>query len=474
MDKRMVLPRSVPEAQGISSAAVSDFLKAVQNDSKMELHSFMLLRHGQVVAEGWWSPYAAYLPHSLYSLSKSFTSTAIGLAVEEGRISLDDRVVEFFPEEAPQDVSANLSAMRIRHLLMMGTGHAEEPKLRENPRNNWVEAFLHAPVVYEPGTHFVYNSGATYMLSAILQKVSGEKLLDYLQPRLLLPLGIEGATWESCPMGIHVGGWGLSVKTEDIAKFGQLYLQKGVWNGSCILPEAWVAEATSKHIENSNQNVDWAQGYGYQFWRCRHGAYRGDGYLGQYCIVMQEQDAVAVFTSGTGDMQAVLNLVWEHLLPAMQPGTLPANNEAAAALSAQLNGLALGLPRDQPSSPREAELSGNVYRLDENETGWSTFSIRFDQEEAAVVIRNGNGEHTIRSGRGEWLTGVSRIQQNVDRAVASSFTWRGPDTLELTVRHIETPFGHTVTCRLEDAGIALEIRQNVGGPELIALRGKQA
>ncbi|MBW7461807.1 serine hydrolase, partial [Paenibacillus sepulcri] len=152
---------------------------------------------------------------------------------------------------------------------------------------------LAAPVEHEPGTHFVYNSGATYMLSAILQKVTGQTLLEYLQPRLIEPLGIKGAAWDVCPRGINVGGWGLNVTTEDIARFGQLYLQKGMWNGQRLLTEEWIAEATSSQISNGDGGVnDWAQGYGYQFWRCRHGVYRGDGAFGQFCIVMPEQDAV--------------------------------------------------------------------------------------------------------------------------------------------------------------------------------------
>ena len=212
------------------------------NGTVHDLHSFMLLRHGQVVARGWWSPYAAQRPHMLFSLSKSFTSTAVGLAVAEGRLTVDDPVLSFFPEDAPAKVSPNLAAMRVRDLLSMSTGHAKDATGRATHKKegNWVKGFLSLPVRYAPGTHFVYNSAATYMLSAIVQKLTGMTLLDYLRPRLFEPLGIDNPTWESCPRGINTGGWGLSVRTEDIARFGQLYLQKGVWKGQRILPEAWV------------------------------------------------------------------------------------------------------------------------------------------------------------------------------------------------------------------------------------------
>ncbi|MCA1596813.1 MAG: beta-lactamase family protein, partial [Chloroflexi bacterium] len=303
------LPRSTPEAQGIASSSIQAFVEEVQ-ESIRELHSFQLLRHGHVLAESWWRPYSPGLPHMLFSLSKSFTSTAAGLAISEGRFSLDDTVVSFFPDDVPPEVGEHLAAMRVRHLLSMSTGHGEDTlgSLTRGQVENWVQAFLGCPVVYEPGTHFLYNSGATYMVSAIVQKTTGSTVLDYLKPRLFDPIGITGPAWESCPRGINTGGWGLSVRTEDISRFGQLYLQKGIWEGRRLLPEEWVIEATSRHIANGdNPESDWNQGYGYQFWRCRHNAYRGDGAFGQYCVVMPEQDAVLAITAGLGDMQAPLN-----------------------------------------------------------------------------------------------------------------------------------------------------------------------
>ncbi|MCL6458167.1 MAG: beta-lactamase family protein, partial [Gorillibacterium sp.] len=198
-------PRSTPELQGMASGAISNFLTAIQQQG-IELHSVMVVRHGHVLAEGWWAPYQAGRPHLLFSLSKSFTSTAIGLAIAEGLLSLDDTVLSFFPEEAPAEIPANLATMQIRHLLMMGTGQAKDTMdaLKQHPDVSWVKSFLQCPVEYEPGTHFTYNSGATYMLSAILSKVTGASLLEYLEPRLFKPLGILNPTWESCPRGINV------------------------------------------------------------------------------------------------------------------------------------------------------------------------------------------------------------------------------------------------------------------------------
>ena len=230
-------------------------------------------------------------------------------------------MLKFFPEDAPAEPSNNLKAMRVSDLLRMSTGHQTEPP--RTPDQPWTKTFLAHPVPFKPGTHFLYNTSATYMLSAIVQKATGMTVLDYLRPRLFEPLGIEHPTWETSPQGISTGGYGLSIRTEDIARFGQLYLQKGKWQGKQLVPEAWVEAATARQTSNgSNPKSDWDQGYGYQFWRCRHGAYRGDGAFGQYCIVLPEQDAVIAITSGVKDMQAVLNLVWDKLLPAMKPSPL--------------------------------------------------------------------------------------------------------------------------------------------------------
>ena len=301
------LPRSTPEAQGVSSALIREFIETA--DAQVNsMHSFMLVRHGHVVAEAWWAPESAQKPHILWSLSKSFTSTAVGLAVEDGKLSIDDHVLKFFPDDEPEEPSDNLKAMRIRDLLTMNAGHQNE--LNWRAAEHWAKAFLAHPVPHEPGTHFRYNTPATYMLSGIVQKVTGETVLEYLTPRLFEPLGIEKPKWDVSPQGISIGGYGLYLRTEDIAKFGQLYLQHGKWNGKQILPAEWVDQASSKQVPNGdNAESDWNQGYGFQFWRCRHNAYRGDGKDGQFCIVLPEQDAVIAITANTGNMQGELNVV---------------------------------------------------------------------------------------------------------------------------------------------------------------------
>jgi CubicO group peptidase (beta-lactamase class C family) len=321
-DKQSVrLPRATPESQGVSAASIAKFIQAA--DEKVNsMHSFMLLRHGKVIAEAWWTPEDANKPHVLWSLSKSFTSTAVGLAVQDGKLSVQDRVIGFFPDALPENPSENLKSMRVLDLLTMSTGHQDEPNLRAS--QDWIKTFFAHPVPREPGSFFRYNTPATFMQSAIVQKVTGQNVVDYLQTRLLDPLGIDAPKWDKNPQGISIGGYGLYLKTEDIAKFGQLYLQKGLWENQQLIPSDWVQEATNKQVSNgSDAASDWNQGYGYQFWRCRHNAFRGDGKDGQFCIVLPDQDAVVVMTANTSNMQSQLSLVWEYLLGAMVDQDLP-------------------------------------------------------------------------------------------------------------------------------------------------------
>lgn len=460
----MTLPRTTPEAQGIPTAALNAFLDAV--DARDCVHSFMLLRHRAVVAEGWWEPYRRDDPHMLFSLSKSFTSSACGFAVAEGLLSVDDFVLSFFPDEAPAEPSAYLKQMRVKHLLCMGTGHTADPihGVRTGPVEDWTRAFLETPVEYEPGSRFMYGSGATYVVSAILQKLTGQKIVDYLRPRLFEPLGIENPVWETCPKGINTGGWGLNVKTEDILRLGLLYLQDGMWEGRQLLPDGWAAEATRCHIDNSPGRAgDWATGYGYQFWRSRYNSYRGDGAFGQFCLVLPEQDAVVAMTSGTGDLQGVLDLVWEHLLPAMGPAPLPAD-PASDALAERLATQQMHAPEGAVTSPVAAQVTGRTYRLEDNPLSWA--SLRFDFAEGTVTLVEDGREQQIAVGApGAWarteIPPVTRtLSVTSDSALGASGAWEG-ETYVLRVYLVNTPYCRTLRCAFSGDEVTLDVTQNV-------------
>lgn len=466
------LDASKPEAEGVPSRAVLDWVDAVESNVDA-LHGFVLVRHGKIIAEGWWSPYAKDRPHMLYSLSKSFTSTAIGLAVDEGKLSLDDKVVSFFPDKVPAQPGANLAGMRVRDLLCMGSGNHKDTltPMKEGAEADWIKVFFAQPVEHEPGTYFCYNTGATYMLSAILQKTTGQKVLDYLTPRLFEPLGIQNATWETSPQSIQTGGYGLKVKTRDIAALGQLYLQKGAWNGKQLLSEKWVGLASSKQISNGDKpGSDWCQGYGFQFWRCQHNAFRGDGAFGQYCVVMPEQDAVLAINSGLGDMQQVLNLVWAHLLPAMRPEPLPPDTDTHERLAAKLASLILKPVKGERGSPSETAVLGKTYVFDDNEKGLQSLALSQDDKGLYLKLHNVHGDQRIDCGYGQWSKGEITFEKaltlpvgttNGRQAIAATGAWAAPDRFVASVYFTETPYRLTMTLTFKENRLALDLEYNV-------------
>src|ERR1700758_1112832 len=310
------LPRSTPADQGVDPAAILSFLDALEQRPDIEMHSLMVVRHGQVVAEGWWAPYSAGRPQLIYSLSKSFTSTAAACAQAEGLLDLDDTVISHFSEFAADITDPRSRSMKIRHAAPMASGHTRETLVEALSRDpeEPVRGFLLTPPDRDPGTVFAYNQPCTYTLASIVQRNAGMSLTRYPRPRLFDPLGIGHVGWHTFPPGRQQGFSGLHARTEDIAKLGLLYLQQGRWEGTQLIPKEWVTEATSVQVSNSeNDSPDWQQGYGFQFWMSRHG-YRGDGAFGQFCVILPEQDAVIVTTAYTLEMQAMLDAVWTHLL----------------------------------------------------------------------------------------------------------------------------------------------------------------
>jgi CubicO group peptidase (beta-lactamase class C family) len=463
-DPALKLPRSSPEEQGVSSSAILGFVEAAEKNIDV-LHSFMLVRHGRVVAEGWWSPYAADIPHSLFSLSKSFTSTAVGLAVAEGRLSLDDRVIQFFPDEAPAAPGKNLQEMRVRDLLRMSSGQAEADikAFSFRSQQDLVREFLAMPVPFKPGTHFVYNTEATYMLSAIVQKVTGRTVLDYLGPRLFEPLGIANPTWQASAQGIPFGGFGLSVRTEDIARFGQLYLQRGLWRGRQLLPAAWVDAATSLQTSNgSDPTSDWSQGYGYQFWRCRHGFYRGDGAFGQFCIVMPQYDAVVAITSGTNDMQGVMNLIWDRIVPALKDGPLPADPDSDRRLAGKLSTLSLVPEAGSPAAPIAGNIAGKRFEFPANPHGVESVALEPSPGGGATLsFEMAGAPERLVCGGGSWVKGRLPPAYGITEPAAASGAWTADDTYTALVYRIETPFRATYTLKFSGSEALLSVTYNV-------------
>jgi CubicO group peptidase (beta-lactamase class C family)/predicted glycoside hydrolase/deacetylase ChbG (UPF0249 family) len=471
------LPRSTPEGEGVSSEGISRFLDAVSK-SEHEFHSIVIVRHGKVVAEGWWNPYRADLKHTMYSCSKSFTATAIGFAVAEKKLTVEDKVISFFPEDVPSDVSPNLARLQIKHLLSMSVGQDSDPTGQVARQENWVRAFFSIPIVHEPGTKFLYNSAATYMLSAIVQKVTGQKVIDYLTPRLFQPLGIQGIDWEVDSKGVNAGGWGLRLKTEDMAKFGQLFLQKGKWNGKQILPVSWVEEAsTMKIMQDPNapqaqkDSSDWLQGYCYQMWRSRHNSYRGDGAFGQYILVWPEHDAVIAITSETPNMQTEFNLVWKYLLPAFKAAQLPADAKALKQLRGKLATLALPARTGIANKELEAKVTGKTYGVIAKDRRLKSLSIDFLSDGCQLTLNTDSMAHQFLFGAAKWLkaetpkygpylvagASANRVGLSPFKTM-NSYRWVDARTLELVIRYIESPHTETIKCTFDEDHVSVDFQ----------------
>ena len=381
-----------PESVGIAPASIAAFEEKLR-EMNIGHQGYMLYRHGKMCAASVASPYRMTDRRHVFSVSKTWTSTAIGIAVDEGLLTVDDPVISFFPEDLPEVISDNLAAMKVKHLLSMNTGHHNDTTGRVAAfEPNWAKRFLSLEVEHVPGTYFVYNSTATYMLSAIITKLTGQRLLDYLRPRLLNPLGIDDLFWLESPDGINVGGWGIHICMEDMLKLGVLYLNRGVWNGRRILSEAWIDEATSAVSDNSrNATIDWQVGYGYQIWRCQHNCFRADGACSQYIVVSPDTDSVAVIISEENRMQPILDAYYATILASMSDAALPASAPCDVAVR----------PFVEPpegSFHLSAPIAGHV---GENPFGLTAIAVR-EEADGLMLTLTGKGTVEVPCGAGEW------------------------------------------------------------------------
>lgn len=424
-DFQSVMDMATPESQGVPSAAICRWIEVCEKELDV-VHGFVIVRHGKTIAEGSWHPFDTLnRPHMLYSHSKSFTSTAIGFLIDDGKLDLDACVAELFSDKLPVEPSENLKALRVRDLLTMNVGAGATNISLTDSGGDWERRFLSGAFKTKPGTRFVYDSLATYMLSAIVRRTSGEDMMDVLRVRLFDRIGIGPVTSSASPSGISCGGWGMYMTTRDIARFGQFLLQGGAWNGEQIISREWVALATARQTwcggvgsqaKAATSASDWTQGYGFQFWRCRHGAFRADGAYGQFTIVLPEQDAVVSVHAGQSDMQKEMNLVWEHLLPAMGD-VLPENPSAVRALRERCASLALP-PLSGAENPPDGVLGRNV-AISVNPRG--VRSVRLDRaaDGLKLMFEARAGKCELPVGVGRWKTGEIRIDPEKHEALGA-------------------------------------------------------
>ena len=451
----MILPRSTPRDQDVDAQGIVAFLDAVQ-ERGIELHSFMLARHGHVVAEGWWRPYAAERAQLVYSVSKSLTSTAVGFLVHEGVISLDDPVLDHLPHLAPQRLHPNWSRVTVRHCLTMTVGHdadAWDPAFVgtdadvRRPGTDWLPIVLAMTPEHDPGTTFAYNQVATYLLSRVVHGATGCGLVDLLRPRLLEPLGIAELPWQRDPMGHELGFTGAHLTAEALLAVTQLWLDRGSWQGRQLLAPEWFDEA-SRPFGPPNRdpagNADSVLGYGYSFWTSRHG-YRADGAFGQFGLVLPEQDAAVAMTAESGPTQEVLDAFWETAFPAIGA---TGSRQADGALGERLDGL--GLPARSGGAPRiavaEFQRGDDPAELGLAPT-YTGVSVRPDGSGHLLRLRRGDDWLGLRVGDGEWLESVIEAA-DLRLPVRSSGGWVTGDEFVAEVFVIETPHRFRVEAQL--------------------------
>lgn len=466
------LERSAPEAQGIPSGKVIDFFDSIMNLKTTEIHSALLMRHGKVIGEIYPRPFAAEYGHALFSCSKTFTAAAVGMAVAENRLSTGDRLAVFFPGLLPDSIPGELAAVTVRHLLTMTSGFHPTDRIR-NTEREWVKHCLANGIVSAPGTRFAYDSMNTYLLSAIIQRVTGQTLLDYLKPRLFEPLCITEAKWEYSPEGITCGGWGLHLQTESLAKFGQLLLNKGAWHGRQLIPETWVEEMMRPQVYRED-----GAGYGYQMWTCSHpDAARADGAYSQYIIVMPGEDMVAVITqcaqgdAGSKEQQ----LLYGRLLPCAVGHPLPASSDYGRL---QRKARAYSLPFAE-GSRRNAGTNaayGREYALEGNVFGWRAISVAQGKDGLSVRLKTGeSGSVSVVCGYKEWLSSPVECRfvphprgatlgtfNGFDRpfTVSSCYAWKGKDELEARMHFVDWMSSLKINIRFSQGQARLTVLTN--------------
>ena len=456
------LKRGEPREAGINAAIVEAFLDdAAAID--LDIHGLMLHRAGLVAAEGWRWPYRADRPRIMHSATKSVLACAIGMALEEGRFRLQDKVISFFPELITGSIDAKLASMTVEHLLTMRAGHAEETSgsIWRGISTSWTAEFFKIPIVYPPGTTYMYTSAASYMLSAILTKVTGQTLHDYLKPRFFEPLGIVGEQWDLGPDSVNPGGNGLTMKTADLLKLGILHAQGGLWKGKRILSEAWIAEATRSHGDN----------YGYQWATRPGGAYSAIGIFMQFVIVFpRHRAALAIVGAAQEGSQVYMPIVERHF-PRAFDEQLPASEawKADESLRARLAAASKQPPLAAGSSRTAAHVSGKTFRIEPNPLGVTAVSFVFESDRCVFHLVDAAGDHSVVCGTREAIESRTDMPGAdlhhgyylQSAVVVASAIWTDENTLQMTWVFAETAFRDTVICRFEGNGVTIERSVNV-------------
>ncbi|EUB98908.1 beta-lactamase [Rhizobium sp. CF080] len=493
------LPRATPQSRGTDPAILLALLDDIERQD-IELHSFLVWQDGALIADAYWVPYGARRPHMMHSVTKSFTSMAVGLAVADGLLSVDDAVLGFFPDySGPKE--ENLRAMTVRHLLTMTSGRARgiSGGSWRRMRSSWIEDFLRQSTPYRPGDVFVYDSAASYMLSAIVQRVSGRRIQDYLAERIFRPMRMsQNMTWDTGTDGVNTGGNGLSCTSEDMLKLGILHLQEGIWRGRQLLPREWVRAATGLQVcdvvlgvftgdhylgpeeAGDGQSASRREGYGYQWWRGPHGSFSANGLFGQYCIVLPEEKTVVAFTGGLEDSdRRVHTLIYDGLRPALGAGVADVSGQGET-LEARLAGLRL---KTRPGIARPNPAAGpfcGIWRMQPNDQGAESISIAQEANALRFILRDADGVHEVLAGFGYFLEATTTMpgarlhhsyQPDAGLRILACARWltsvADEIVLEMDWIFVETAFRDTVRLHFSNGLLRLTRSVNVNSSERV-------
>lgn len=461
MINRKPFEKARPEEVGVPSKLILEYIDNLEH-SQTEMHGLMIMRHNKMITEGWWTPYGPNLRHGLQSHTKTYAATAVGIAYTEGLLKLDERLIDIFPDESPEEPSENLKLLTVRDVLCMGCGMETMPFNSKD----WIREFMHTPVVHRPGTKYMYNSTGSTLLGAIVRKKTGLGLHDYLTPRLFNKIGInpDNLRWMCMADGMEVGGGGLFATTEDNFRLMKLYADGGVWEGERILAEDYVKLATSNQNDSASESINNPEaydnflGYGFQIWMCKpHKTYRADGAMGQFTIVLPDLDMIIAINEtamGAHWAQSTLDITWKFIEKITENGPIDADDEGYDRLTRKLHTLNIGNPACQPFSPMIEQINGKKYKVESGDftpfggnfmigagpDGIDTFSLDFDDYGFVwnFVTRNGRAEKIRFTTNGTRFTNMLGKPEDLHQMYLGDAYWDKDNVLVMHGRWVET------------------------------------
>lgn len=380
----------------ISYKKILEFLKAQFTDAGTNVHAFQLHKDNELMVRLAPTPYSNTHKKQVYSVSKTFAATAIGIACDIGILKVTDKLTDIFKNELPEKPSEYISELTVQHLLTMSAGHNGCSMKDISLSDNGVKAFFERTFANKPGEKYLYDSGASYMLSAIITKLTGLSMLDFLYIHLFRYMNIENSAWPFCGGSINEGGIGIRASADDIAKLGLLYLNKGIFNGRRLLSERWIEEAVSGYLAGDlSREPDWKSGYGYQIWRNAYGGYRADGAFGQYCIVIPEKNIVMVLLVESENVEKELSLCFDYIDSFFEKAVEDISlNELEAFLSSCYKPY---------KSEALSALGKNLYKLDDNLNKLTLAFTENAGDEFVFTLSDGERLQTITAGNGKWI-----------------------------------------------------------------------